>query len=84
MAEAADTAGAVAIAVEAATAMSMAVENDAMAAAEEVPVAIGAVTGARAEADMVVTEGVAAMVTAEDMAAATTTTTTISRQANRF
>jgi hypothetical protein len=83
LAEAEDTAGAVAMAVEAATAMSVAVENDAMAAEEEVPVAIGAITGARAEADMVATEGVVAMVTAEDMAAATTTTT-ISRQANRF
>ena len=75
-----DTAGAVAMAVEAATAMSVAVANDAMAAEEEVPVAIGA-AGARA-ADMIATEGAVAMVTAADTAAATTTT--ISRQAHRF
>jgi len=67
------------MAVEAATAMSVAVANDAMAAAEEeVPVAIEA-TGVRAY--MVATEGAVAMVaTAADTAAVTATaTTTISR-----
>ena len=66
------------MAVEAATAMSVAVANDAMAAEEEeVPVAIEA---AGVRADMVATEGAVAMVvTAADTAAATTTTTTISR-----
>ena len=78
MAEAVDTAGAGAMAVEAATAMSMVVANDAMAVAtvEEVMVAIG-VAGARP--DMVGTEGAVAMVTAAVAAATTTTTTTTSR-----
>ena len=57
--------------------MSVAVANDAMAAEEEVPVAIEA---AGARADMVATEGAVAMVTTADTAAAATTaTTTISR-----
>lgn len=72
MAEAVDTVGAVVMAVEAATVMSVSVANDVMAAAEEeVPVATGAV-GARA--DMIATEDAVAMVTAADTAAATTTT----------
>jgi hypothetical protein len=68
-----DTAGAVAMAAEAATAMS-GVANDAMAAvtAEEVPVAIGA---AGARQDMAAIEGAVAMATAADTAAVTTTTT---------
>lgn len=76
-----DTAGAVAMAAGAAIVMSVAVANDAIAAEEEVPVAIGA-AGAIA-VDMIATEGAVAMVTAADTAAATTTTT-ISRQAHRF
>jgi hypothetical protein len=68
-----DTAGAVAMAAEAATAMS-GVANDAMAAvtAEEVPVVIGA---AGARQDMAAIEGAVAMATAADTAAVTTTTT---------
>jgi hypothetical protein len=67
-----DTAGVVAMAAEAATAMSE-VANDAMAAvtAEEVPVAIGA---AGARQDIAAIEGAVAMVTAVDTAAVTTTT----------
>lgn len=77
MAEEVDTGGVVAMAAEAATAMS-GVANDAMAAAtvEEVPVAIGA---AGARQDMAATEGAVAMATAADTAAAAATTTTISR-----
>ena len=67
-----DTAGAVAMAAEAATAMS-GVANDAMAAvtAEEVPVAIGA---AGTRQDMAAIEGAVAMATAADTEAVTTTT----------
>ena len=77
MVEEVDTAGAVAMAAEAATAMS-GVANDAMAAvtAEEVPVAIGA---AGARQNMAAIEGAVAMATAADTAAVTTTITTISR-----
>ena len=72
MVEEVDTAGAVAMAAEAATAMS-GVANDAMAAvtAEEVPVAIGA---AGARQNMAAIEGAVAMATAADTAAVTTTT----------
>ena len=71
MVEEVDTAGAVAMAAEAATALS-GVANDAMAAvtAEEVPVAIGA---AGARQDMAAIEGAVAMATAADTAAVTTT-----------
>jgi hypothetical protein len=76
-----DTGGVVAMAIEAATAMSMVVvvvANGAMAVAtvEEVIVAIGI---AEARPDMVATEGAVATVTAADTAAATTTTTISSR-----
>ena len=77
-----DTAGAVAMAAEAAIVTIVVVAKDAMAAEEEeVPAAIEA-AGARA-VDMVATEGAVAMITAVDTVAATTTTT-ISRQAHRF
>ncbi len=74
MAAVVDTDGAVVMAAETATAMSVAVvvANDAMAAAaaaEEVTVAMGT---AGARLDMVATEGAVAMVTAA--VAATTTT----------
>ena len=73
-----DTVGAVAMAAEAATAMSGVAANDAMAAvtAEEVPVAIGA---AGARQDMAAIEGAVAMATAADTAVVITTITTISR-----
>ena len=73
MVEEVDTVGAVAMAAEAATAMSGVAANDAMAAvtAEEVPVAIGA---AGTRQDMAAIEGAVAMATAADTAAVTTTT----------
>jgi hypothetical protein len=74
-----DTDGAVVMAAEAATAMSVVVvvvANDAMAAAavEEVTVAMGT---AGARLDMVATEGAVAMVTAAVAAATTTSRHTV-------